>query len=217
MRNLLGGNVAALLHEGADSEPHGVAEGELVDQDLGLVIAGVGVVPLVGAEPGEDEQEDGHPEVGRGGVDPHVQGQWGEEGEQVRRLLLGLLVEDADPEVHEGHGEVHGLLPLVGDGQVGDGEVRLLGQQLPHQPVPLPRLLVHEPVSPVIHPFEGEIELWKEMGSEKVLSCESRLTQYLSYLGHKINRKSLKSIIPREPLLRLSDHAVRLGLKVKVF
>ena len=91
-----------------------------------------------------------------------------------------------------------------------------LGQQFPHETVPLSRLLVHEPVGPVINPLEGEIELWKEMGSEKVLSCDSRLTQYLSYLGHKINRKSLKSIIPREPLLRLSDHAVRLGLKVKV-
>ena len=49
--SLLGGDVAALLHQRADGEPHGVAERELVDQHLGLVIAGVGVVPLIGAEP----------------------------------------------------------------------------------------------------------------------------------------------------------------------
>ena len=148
-----------MLHQGPDCEPHGVAEGELVDQDLRLVVAGVGVVPLVRAEPGEDKEEDRYPEVGHGGVDPHVQGQRRQEGEQVWRFLLRLLVEDADAEVHEGHGEVDGLLPLVGDGQVGYGEVRLLGQQLAHQPVPLASLLVHEAVRAVIDPFEGEIEL----------------------------------------------------------
>ena len=148
-----------MLHQRTDCEPHRVAERKLVDQDFRLVVAGVGVVPLVGAEPGEDEEEDGDTEVGHGRVDPHVQGQRREEGEQVGRLLLRLLVEDADAQVHEGHGEVDGLLSLVGDGEVGDGEVRLLGQQLTHQPVPLPGLLVHEPVGAVVDPFEGEIEL----------------------------------------------------------
>ena len=70
---LLGGDVAALLHEAADGEPHRVAERELVDEHLGLVVAGVRVVPLVGAEPGQDEKENGDPEVGRGRVDPDVQ------------------------------------------------------------------------------------------------------------------------------------------------
>ena len=42
------------------------------------------------------------------------------------------LVKDGEPDaqVHEGHGEVDCLLPLVGDGEVGDGQVGLLGQHL---------------------------------------------------------------------------------------
>ena len=49
------------------------------------------------------------------------------------------------------------------------------------------------------------------------LLCDSRLTQYLRYLGHKINRKSLKSIITSHPLLCLPDHAVGLGLKSRSY
>ena len=48
--DLLGRDITALLHEGANSEPHGVTERELVDQHLRLVIAGVRVVPLVRTE-----------------------------------------------------------------------------------------------------------------------------------------------------------------------
>ena len=50
--DLLGDNVAALLHETAHGEPHGVDEGELIDEHL-LLVAWVGIVPLVWAEPGE--------------------------------------------------------------------------------------------------------------------------------------------------------------------
>ena len=76
--------------------------------------------------PGEDEEEDGDAQVGRGGVDPDVQRERRQEREQIWRFLLRLLVENADSEVHEGHGEVHGLLPLVGDGEVGNGQVGFL-------------------------------------------------------------------------------------------
>ena len=48
--DLLGRDITALLHERADGEPHGVAERELVDQHLSLVVAGVRVVPLVRTE-----------------------------------------------------------------------------------------------------------------------------------------------------------------------
>ena len=79
--------------------------------------------------PGEYEEQDGDPEVGKDHVDPHVHRQRLHEGEELGRLLLRLLVEDADPQVHEGHREVHGLLPLVGDGQVGNSQVILLHRQ----------------------------------------------------------------------------------------
>jgi hypothetical protein len=36
------------------------------------------------------------------------------------------LDEVPDPEVHEGHGEVHGLLPLVGNGEVSNGMVVMM-------------------------------------------------------------------------------------------
>ena len=42
----LGREVTSLLHQGPHGEPHGVAQGELIDQDL-LLIAWVGVVPLI--------------------------------------------------------------------------------------------------------------------------------------------------------------------------
>ena len=46
-------------------------------------------------------------------------------------LFVWFLVEDGDPQVHEGHGEVHALLPLVGDGDVCHHQVSLLVKQLP--------------------------------------------------------------------------------------
>ena len=42
----LGREVTPLLHQGPHGEPHGVAQGELIDQNL-LFIAWVGVVPLI--------------------------------------------------------------------------------------------------------------------------------------------------------------------------
>ena len=86
----------------------------------------MGVVPLVRAEPRQDEEQDGDDEVGEHHVDPNFKVQRRHEGEESRLLLLGLPVEDADAQGHEGVGEVHSLLPLEGDGQVRDGEVRLL-------------------------------------------------------------------------------------------
>ena len=48
---LLRRQIAALLHERPDREPHGVDQTELVDQDLGLLSARMRVVPLVRTEP----------------------------------------------------------------------------------------------------------------------------------------------------------------------
>lgn len=49
----LGCDVTALLHEGPNSEPEWVKQAELVLQDVWLIIAGMGVVPLIGAEPAD--------------------------------------------------------------------------------------------------------------------------------------------------------------------
>ena len=57
--HLLWWNITALLHEGPDGEPHGVAEAELVDQYLRLLGARVRVVPLVGAEPKQSINQSG--------------------------------------------------------------------------------------------------------------------------------------------------------------
>ena len=115
--------------------------------------------PLVGAQPGEEEEEERHGEVGRDDVDPHVEGERGEEGEEVGVLLGGLLVQNGHAEVHEGHGEVHPLLPLVGDGDVGHHQVGLLGLQLSDHPVPLPCVLVEAPVLAVLHQLDGVVEV----------------------------------------------------------
>lgn len=49
-----------MLHQGADAEPEAVEEGEVVLHHVGAGVAGVGVVPLVGAEPwGEDGESAG--------------------------------------------------------------------------------------------------------------------------------------------------------------
>ena len=42
----LGGQVTSLLHQGPHSEPHGVAQGEFIHQNL-LFIAGMRIVPFI--------------------------------------------------------------------------------------------------------------------------------------------------------------------------
>ena len=49
------------------------------------------VLPLVGRYTSQEEHGDGHPEIGRGGVDPDLDGEGLEEGEWAgwrRKLLL---------------------------------------------------------------------------------------------------------------------------------
>lgn len=40
--------------------------------------------------PGQDKEENRDAQIGSGHVDPDVQREWREEGEQLRRLLYGL-------------------------------------------------------------------------------------------------------------------------------
>jgi hypothetical protein len=48
-------------------------------------------------------------------------------------LFVWFLVEDGDPQVHEGHGEIHPLFPLVCDGNIRHHQVSLLVQQLAYK------------------------------------------------------------------------------------
>ena len=76
--------------------------------------------------PCKDEEKQRDDEIGKHHVDPHFKVQGRHEGEERWLLLARLPVEDADAERHEGVGEVHRLLPLVGDGQVRYGQVCFL-------------------------------------------------------------------------------------------
>lgn len=46
-----------MLHQGADTKPEAVEEGEVVLHHVRAGVAGVGVVPLVGAEPWWENRE----------------------------------------------------------------------------------------------------------------------------------------------------------------
>lgn len=48
-----------MLHQGADTKPEAVEEGEVVLHHVRAGVAGVGVVPLVGAEPWRTESHPG--------------------------------------------------------------------------------------------------------------------------------------------------------------
>ena len=94
--SILGGDVRPLLHQGAPVVPEAVVESQFVLQFLGLVHARVGVLPLEGGKPGQQEHGDGDPQVGCCHVDPDVKRERHQEREQVLRRRGLLLVQDAD-------------------------------------------------------------------------------------------------------------------------
>ena len=63
-------------------------------------------MPLVGAEPADEEQHDADADVGEHDAHPYLVGQRVHEREHVGFLVLRLLDHDADSETHEGLGEV---------------------------------------------------------------------------------------------------------------
>lgn len=79
-------------------------------------------VPL----PGYDKEHTADPQVGEEDVHPDVRRQRVEEGEHAGVGPVGFPVEDADPQGHEGLGEVDGFLPDVGDGQRSHSQVSFL-------------------------------------------------------------------------------------------
>ena len=77
-----------MLHQGPDAEPETVEQGELVLDDVAVGIAGVRIVPLVRTEPSEDKQGETDDQVGDQHVDPDVDGEGVEEGEEAWILPL---------------------------------------------------------------------------------------------------------------------------------
>lgn len=119
-RFLPGGDVTALLHEGAQGEPERVEDAELVG---GLVawrtvcaLLGLLGVPFVRAEAADQEEHHANADIGEHDAHPDLVGQWVQEGEHARLRLLGLLDHDGDAERHEGFGEIDHLLPDQRDG-----------------------------------------------------------------------------------------------------
>lgn len=79
--------------------------------------------------PGDDKEDTADPQVGEEHVHPDVWGQGVEEGEDTRVGAVGLAIEDAHTEGHEGLGEVDGLLTDVGDGQGRHSQICLLQRE----------------------------------------------------------------------------------------
>jgi len=73
------------------------------------------VVPLVRTEPRDDEQRKADDQVGDQHVDPDLERQWLQEGEETRRLVHRALEENGDTEVHERLGEVDDSFTYVAD------------------------------------------------------------------------------------------------------
>lgn len=76
--------------------------------------------------PGDDKEDTADTQVGEKHIHLDVWGQGVEEGEDTRVGAIGLAIEDAHAEGHEGLGEIDGLLTDVGDGQGGHSQICLL-------------------------------------------------------------------------------------------
>ena len=74
--------------------------------DVAVDIARMRVVPLVRTETRHEEQREADGHVRDQHRDPDFKRQRPHEREQGRRLVLGSLEQNADPEVHEWIGEV---------------------------------------------------------------------------------------------------------------
>jgi len=82
-------DVAALLHEGPDSEPQTVYDGEVVSYRRTVIV--ILDVPLVRTEPANEEQHDANADVGEQNAHPYFVGEWIHEREHTRRLFDWFL------------------------------------------------------------------------------------------------------------------------------
>ena len=118
---LPGWNIAALLHEGSQSEPEAVFDREMIGQRLSVSIGGgrwrLFHAPLCGSESAHHEQDDADAQVSERHAHPHFLGQRVHETEDARELLDRFLDHYTDPEIHERLGEIHHPLARRVDGQ----------------------------------------------------------------------------------------------------
>ena len=112
------------MHEGTEREPETIKHREVVRE--GRSVGRVVDVPLVGTEPGDEEEDEADSQIGDDDTDPDLVGEWLHEGEDSRLLLLRLLDHDADAEVHERLREVDHTLAHRRDRQRGHCQIGLL-------------------------------------------------------------------------------------------
>lgn len=85
-----------MLHKRSDREPKRVRETELVLQVLRLLYARIRVGPFVRANPGHDEEQNGHAAVCRDHPEPDERTERIQEREQTGRTFRRLFVQYAD-------------------------------------------------------------------------------------------------------------------------
>ena len=146
LNDLPGRDIASLLHEGAQSEPETVLDGEVIGEHVfGRVDASrhgrrvhLFERPLGGTETTDDEEDDAHPQISEGHAHPNLFGQWVHETEHTRQFLDRFFDHDADTQVHERFGEVDDAFAGRDNRQGSDGYIRFLIQHNPHESFPPP-------------------------------------------------------------------------------
>lgn len=73
--------------------------------------------------PGDHKEHTADPGAGQQHVQPDVRGQRVKEGEDAGVGAVGFAIQDADPQSHEGFGEVDDFLSDVRDGQRSHGQI----------------------------------------------------------------------------------------------
>lgn len=119
-----------------------------------------------GILPSDHKQDAADAEARQQNVHPDIRRQGVEEGEDPRVGAVGLVVEDADAQSHEGLGEVDHLLPHVGDGERGYGEVGHLttteenGSEPSGPAEPSAALVLTWSMSSRTMPFHSPLSFW---------------------------------------------------------
>lgn len=128
--SLLGSNVRSLLQEHTNRSPEAVAHPELVNQHSGLLNARKGVIPFTRGNAAQNEQTNGDTQICGPHAPPDFVGERRHEGKQRRWLLLWLLIENGDSQIHKGHREIHSTLTFGGNCEVCNRQVGTLRKEM---------------------------------------------------------------------------------------